>query len=73
MKKGSGPVRAEVTFEEYKQARIAGTYGEDKTQEEVLMSMFKERGIKLDTEGKPKRPAIIETDKENEKFVLIQG
>ncbi|MBF8177830.1 hypothetical protein [Herminiimonas contaminans] len=73
MKKGSGPIRAEVTFAEYKAARIAGTYGEDKTQDEVLMLMFKDRGIKLDDEGKPKRPAIIETDKANEKFVLIQG
>lgn len=65
-------MRVVVTFAEYTAARTAGQF-EGKTQEEALMCMFEERGIVIDDDGQPRRPASILTDKKNERFVLTQG
>tara|TARA_R110001599_G_scaffold171353_1_gene362412 strand:+ start:434600 stop:434818 length:219 start_codon:yes stop_codon:yes gene_type:complete len=65
-------VRAEVSFQEYKEASASGIYG-DKTKDELLMQMFSERGIEIGADGKPTQPAVIVTDVANQAFVLVQG
>lgn len=63
-----------ITFDDYMRARASGVFGEETSKEDVLMSMFREKGIRMDGEKdmKPTPPVEIITDEKRGVFVIKQ-
>jgi hypothetical protein len=72
MKKGYIEVR--ISFKDYMDERKSEKWGDDTSKEDVLMSMFRERGVRMDGDKdmKPVPPVEIITDADNEFFIIKQ-
>lgn len=67
-------VEQSVSFDEYKSARACGRFDVSATKEDVLMALFKEKGIDMigDRDMRPTPPAEIITDMDGKRFVIRQ-
>lgn len=63
-----------ITFDDYMRARGSGEWGAETSKEDVLMSMFRAKGIHMDGEKdmKPTPPVEIITDEKRGVFVIKQ-
>ena len=70
--KKSIQVVAEVSFDEYKAARLSGEWPESMTKEQLLMALFEAKGIVMVAGAKPKQPVEIVNDENGKKFIIKQ-
>jgi hypothetical protein len=69
-----GYIEVRISFEDYMEERKGGKWGESTSKEDVLMSMFRERGVRMDGDKdmKPVPPVEIITDDVNHVFIIKQ-
>lgn len=69
-----GYIEVRIGFDEYIKERTSRNLDKDVRASDVLMAMFRERGVSMDsgTEIRPTPPVEIVTDIENAVFVIKQ-